>query len=272
MSRDLLGQLLRPVIRDARELARVAVRITLFTLALALAADVVNQLVFFVDWETCLRSWSITVTICVVVAAPISYAIGSAHLELYRAKLAAEVLSRTDSLTDLPNRRALIEMTEASLPRVLALTIFDIDRFKAVNDTYGHLAGDAAIRSVAQMMAQDLGDLGCVARVGGEEFAVLALGATTDELARRLVAFRDRLRATPILVGDFTIRVTVSGGVALRDNEQTFDQLYSEADRALYEAKFSGRNRIRFASASEPPRAAAARGEPRKREAAARRA
>ena len=272
MYRNFLGRFLSPVIRDNRELARFTIRITLFAVAIALSTDVAQQLAFFVDWPTCLRIWAITVATSLVISVPISFAFGKAHFELYRAKLAADALSRTDSLTDLPNRRALIEMTETSLPRELALAIFDIDRFKAVNDTYGHLAGDAAIRCVGRMMAEDLGPLGCVARVGGEEFAVLASDVTIGELARRLFDFRDRLSATPIIVGKFAVRVTISAGVALRDDDQTFDRLYSEADRALYQAKAAGRNRIQFASPSQLPSALAARVEPLGREGIARRA
>jgi diguanylate cyclase (GGDEF)-like protein len=272
MYRNFLGQFLSPVIHDNRELARFTIRITLFAVAIALSTDVAQQLAFFVDWPTCLRSWAITVATSLVISVPIAFAFGKAHFELYRAKLAADALSRTDALTELPNRRALIEMTESSLPRVLALAIFDIDRFKAVNDTYGHLTGDAAIRSVGRMMAQDLGSLGYVARLGGEEFAVLASDVATDELTRRLFDFRDRLSATPIIIGKLAVRVTISAGVALRDQDQTFDRLYSEADRALYQAKAAGRNRIQFASPSQLPDALAARVAPLKREAIARRA
>ena len=272
MYRSFLGQFLSPVIRDNREHTRFTIRITLFAVAIALSTDVAQQLAFFVDWPTCLRTWAITVATSLVISVPISFAFGKAHFELYRAKLAADALSRIDSLTDLPNRRALIEMTETSLPRVLALAIFDIDRFKTVNDTYGHLTGDAAIRCVGRMMAQDLGGLGAVARLGGEEFAVLASDVAIDELARRLFDFRDRLSATPIIVGKAAVRVTVSAGVALRDDDQTFERLYSEADRALYQAKAAGRNRIQFASPSQLPSALAARVEPPQREGIARRA
>jgi len=272
MDRNFLGRFLSPVIRDNREFARFTIRVTLFAVAIALCSDVAQQLAFFVDWPTCLRTWAITVATSLVISAPISFAFGKAHFELYRAKLAADALSRTDSLTDLPNRRALIETTETSLPRVLALAILDLDRFKAINDTYGHLTGDAAIRCVGRMMAEDLGVLGCVARVGGEEFAVLASDVAIDELARRLFDFRDRLSATPIIVGKFAVRVTISAGVALRDDDQTFDRLYSEADRALYQAKAGGRNRIQFASPSQASSALAARVEPPQREGIARRA
>ena len=242
----------RPIIRNKRELAAFVTLVTGFALALALAADVVNQFVFFVDWWTCLRSWSITVTICVIVATPTAYGFGRAHLELFRAKELADQQARTDSLTGLSNRRALIEDADSAFADVRALTIFDIDRFKAVNDAYGHLVGDAVIRAVGRMMQEELGALGLVARVGGEEFALLSTHASVEDLVERLLAFRDRLRAAPILVDDVTLRVTISAGVALRDGDDGFDRLYGLADRTLYEAKAAGRNTFRFPPSLEP--------------------
>ena len=82
--------------------------------------------------------------------------------------------------------------------------------------------------------------------MGGEEFALLTSRASLEDMVERLIAFRDRLRATPILIDDVTLRVTISAGVALRENGDGFDRLYGLADRALYEAKAAGRNRIRF--------------------------
>jgi predicted signal transduction protein with EAL and GGDEF domain len=81
-----------------------------------------------------------------------------------------------------------------------------------------------------------------------------------------------QFEASPIIVGKFAVRVAISAGVALRDDDQTFDRLYSEADRALYQAKAAGRNRIQFASPSQLPSALAARIEPLGREGIARRA
>ncbi len=242
----------RPMIRNERELVRYVAVITAFVLTLALALDIVNQLTFFIDWPRCFLSWSITTTICLVVAAPTAYVTGRAHLELYRAKEIADAQGRTDSLTGLANRRALIEDAEAQLAGVLALTIFDIDRFKTVNDAYGHLVGDAALRAVGRMMQEELGALGLVARVGGEEFALLTSRASLEDMVERLLAFRDRLRATPILIDDVTLRVTVSAGVALREDGDGFDRLYGLADRALYEAKAAGRNQFRFPPSLEP--------------------
>lgn len=124
--------------------------------------------------------------------------------------------------------------------------IVDIDRFKRVNDTHGHLAGDMVIRSVGQMMSAELGAFGSVARVGGEEFALLSSGVPAHELAEGLITFRERVEATSILVNGSAVKVTISAGVAVRSDGDTFDQLFSHADRALYAAKTSGRNRVRF--------------------------
>jgi diguanylate cyclase (GGDEF)-like protein len=239
-----------PVV-DRRRLHRYVLCVTLVCLAGALSADVANQLIFFEDWPTALRSWAITTVITVTAAAFFSFLLARAQLELYRAKSLAEDLSRTDQLTGLPNRRALMEAVQAAERQTLALVIVDIDRFKRVNDTHGHLAGDTVIRSIGQSMVFELGALGQVARMGGEEFALLSSGVSTPMLVAKLVAFRERVESTPILVGGGAVRVTISAGVALRGEDGSFDQLFSEADRALYLAKTTGRNRIRFAPSVE---------------------
>jgi diguanylate cyclase (GGDEF)-like protein len=131
---------------------------------------------------------------------------------------------------------------------VLALVIVDIDRFKRVNDTHGHLAGDAVIKAVGEIMLAELGHLGQVARVGGEEFALLSSEVSHDNLEQKLFAFRDKVSSTRIVASGVGVRVTVSAGVALQREGETFDQLYSAADQALYVAKNAGRDRIQFAS------------------------
>ena len=241
----------RGSITNERELVIYVISITGVCVAIALAVDVTNQLVFFVDWATCLRSWTTTAVLVLALAIPISRAIGKSHLELYRAKLLADHLGRTDQLTGLPNRRALMEAVHTAKSHVLTLVIVDIDRFKRVNDTHGHLVGDAVIRSVGEIMRRELGELGQVARVGGEEFALLSSGVSPESLASRLVVFRDRVSSTPIVSNGQRVRVTISAGVALQGEGETFDQLYSAADRALYAAKSLGRNRIQFAAAFE---------------------
>ena len=241
--------ILSTTIRNERELVRFVASTTLIALAVALAADVTNQLVFFVDWPTCLRSWTITTVIVTAIAVPITRLIAKANLELYRAKLIADELGRTDPLTGMLNRRALVEAAQGGMTGLLALVIFDLDRFKRVNDTYGHLAGDAVIQAIAQTMTAELGPVGAVARVGGEEFALLATGVTLDTLAGRLTEFCERVSSTPVIVGGTSLRITISAGVAVRRPGQSFEDLYSEADRALYAAKLAGRNCVRFPEA-----------------------
>ena len=254
LRRNFIARIFRASIRNRRELTGYVVGVTAVCVAIALTVDVVNQLTFFVDWTTCLRSWAITILLVLVLAIPIARTIGNAHLKLYHAKLMAEELSRTDQLTGLPNRRALMEAVYTAKLEALALVIIDIDRFKRVNDTHGHLAGDAVIRSVGQMMAADFAEVGHIARVGGEEFAVLSSNASPESLEATLTAFCEKVRSTPVLINGLAVRVTVSAGIALRQQNETFDQLYSAADRALYAAKAAGRNRVRFSDGTDRPR------------------
>jgi diguanylate cyclase (GGDEF)-like protein len=235
---------LHPSIENERELFHYVATVTAVCVTAALAVDVANQLTFFVSWAECLRSWCITAVLVLALAIPISRTLGKAHLELYRAKLLAEELGRTDQLTGLPNRRALLESLESDGFGALALVIVDIDLFKRVNDTHGHLVGDAIIRSVGQAMANDLGAAGLVARVGGEEFALLSSAISADIVAARLDAFRERISSTPFVVEGLSVRVTISAGVAIGREGDAFEKVYSEADRALYAAKRAGRNRV----------------------------
>jgi diguanylate cyclase (GGDEF)-like protein len=248
---SFLLRIFRASITNERELFRYVLIVTLVCVAIALAADVTNQLAFFIDWPTCLRSWTITTTTVLALAIPILRTIGKAHLELYRAKLRADALGRVDQLTGLANRRALMEAVAAAEPRALALVILDIDRFKRVNDSYGHLAGDEVIKSIGEAMASELGEFGLVARVGGEEFALLASTAPAVLVEARLLRLRDRVAATPILALGHAVRVTISAGIAVLRAGESFDQLYSAADRALYAAKAAGRNRVLTADAVE---------------------
>jgi diguanylate cyclase (GGDEF)-like protein len=239
-----LSLFVRPRIRTDRELAGYVVRVTILCVALAVALDVINQLAFFIDWETSIRSWVISTFVAGGIAMPVAFAIARAHLELYRAKLIVDELSRTDPLTGLLNRRALLEPADGMTPKVMALVIADIDRFKTVNDTHGHMAGDEVIKMVGQAMEAELGAFGRVGRLGGEEFALVSPSTATDELMTGLWDFRDRIGATPIVVGAASVKVTISIGVASRKEGQSFSELFIEADRALYLAKASGRNRV----------------------------
>jgi diguanylate cyclase (GGDEF)-like protein len=228
-------------IRDARSLTRYVARTTALSAGLALALDVVNQLVFFAGWEGALRSWLVTVLVAGGIALAASRSIRRAQLALWRAKAEVEHLSRTDPLTGLLNRRALFADLDPVVD-TMTLVIADLDHFKRVNDTHGHLVGDEVIRTVSGLLDRHLGDLGRVGRLGGEEFAFLSSAVPLPLLMARLHALRDALEATPMAMDRVT--VTVSAGVAVRRRHQSFEALYAAADRALYAAKASGRNRI----------------------------
>lgn len=156
-----------------------------------------------------------------------------------------------DHLTGIANRRAFFEAAEREMarrkqsPRPLSLVMFDADHFKAVNDTYGHPAGDAVLCHLARLLMATFRQVDVVARVGGEEFAVLLPSTdlqTALKIANRL---RENVAAQVVEVDGAKIRFTVSGGVASMDDSISgLDALMKRADQALYQAKASGRNRI----------------------------
>ena len=240
----MLTRLFRPTIRNAPELRRYVILVTSCCVALTLGIDIILQLVFFVDWSSAWRDWIITFAEAAGLSAPISFGIGSTNLELFKAKQAAELASRTDPMTGLMNRRALTDRVQSLDGATLALVIADIDHFKRVNDLYGHLAGDRVIEAVGRMMADDLAEFGPLARVGGEEFALLSCNVPAEAIVARLNSTRNRIAETPVIADSRAVRVTISAGVATGGPHHGFEKLYAQADRALYLAKMSGRNRV----------------------------
>ncbi len=165
-----------------------------------------------------------------------------------------EALAHTDPLTELLNRRALAIRLAAEMERTrrynspLTLLMIDLDHFKNVNDTYGHLVGDDVLQQVALLLRRSLRSVDVVARYGGEEFVVV-LPETTEAGA---VAFADRTRQKIELhpfPGSGPIpppRLTASIGVATypAPHVETVEDLFASADAALYRAKERGRNRV----------------------------
>ena len=176
--------------------------------------------------------------------------IGAMSLMVHQARLTEfhRKESLTDALTGLPNRRALFEAYEKkSFTHEMAVVVFDIDRFKSINDQFGHAAGDAIIRLMADELRDCVG-LTMVSRLGGEEFAAVIRTAApgyAEWLAERVRRhFADR----EIRVLNDSIRATVSAGIAYgRSEGSDFDTILRLADLALYQAKRSGRNRIELA-------------------------
>ncbi len=169
-------------------------------------------------------------------------------------------LSITDPLTGLLNRRALLDNALAlGRTRSLRLMLVDIDAFKAINDGHGHDMGDEVLREVAQRLAIQAEIRASVARIGGEEFAILG---TADELPEALaLALLADIRTAAMPHG---AAVTVSIGIADGPVHEEADwlELYRQADRALYEAKQTGRNRAVSHAALEAPAEAPAAAAP----------
>jgi diguanylate cyclase (GGDEF)-like protein len=169
---------------------------------------------------------------------------------LRHASLAAA--ARTDAKTGLLNagawqREAAVEVTRAARAQTpLAVAIADIDHFKAVNDTHGHLAGDAVLAAVSAAMRDLLRDFDLCGRFGGEEFALLLPRTTAAQALEITERIRQGISQLAIpRDGTAAIRVTISIGVAVPSQARhTLDDLLAAADHALYQAKRSGRDRV----------------------------
>jgi diguanylate cyclase (GGDEF)-like protein len=173
---------------------------------------------------------------------------GHAAIALWNARLVEqlELHAAEDSLTGLANRRAFDMACAAELDRVArhgetaGLVLFDLDHFKQINDTYGHPFGDQMLEAVAGVLRSVVRSHDTVARIGGEEFALLLPGATLDEAHE--IAERARERVGTIVLPDGAL--SCSAGVAVAEGAQTrVSDLFAEADRALYAAKRAGRGR-----------------------------
>jgi diguanylate cyclase (GGDEF)-like protein len=165
------------------------------------------------------------------------------HEEIYR-------LMTVDGLTQVFNRRYFNEALEREVnrskryQRALSLIVLDIDHFKRVNDTYGHLAGDGLLRQIATAIKPRLRREDIFARTGGEEFGILLPEIGLDGALSTADKVRRIVETSPLRHDQQTIPCTVSLGVAMLDDATTPEGLYKRADEHLYEAKQGGRNRV----------------------------
>ena len=185
------------------------------------------------------------------IVATVASTLGMLWIEVREMQAELQRLADTDPLTGLPNRRATMDRVREEAARAarhrrqFSLVVFDIDYFKKINDTHGHLGGDAALCNVARMLDAARRSVDVVGRIGGEEFVVLF---SEQESASALTAanrLRELVAAMPLPYGEALISMTLSGGVATypADGEE-WDALFASADRRLYAAKNAGRNRV----------------------------
>ena len=175
----------------------------------------------------------------------------------YQERLRADLdrsleMAVTDPLTGLRNRRYVVRHLEGVLRGgPAAVLMLDVDRFKAINDTHGHAAGDIALREVAERLKSHLRAADVVARYGGEEFMVVLAGAPAEyaqAVAERLLA---TLGQDPIALGSALLRITASIGLAVAPQGTAVAVATQAADLALYRAKAGGRNRVEVALPEE---------------------
>lgn len=167
---------------------------------------------------------------------------------LFQIRLQRELwqLSRKDGLTGLNNRRTFLDLATLarSKKKKGVLLMLDADRFKEINDTHGHQVGDACLKSIAYTLRRNIRQSDVIGRIGGEEFAIY-LHDTSKKQAR---AIGERLTMPIPFRADAVdhLTVTLSVGAAVSQAEYSLDDIFAQADRALYEAKLTGRARLVF--------------------------
>jgi two-component system cell cycle response regulator len=188
-----------------------------------------------------------------VVKAAVAAIVRAQLLETTRAEnTRLEVLAHTDPLTQSLNRRALTVRLVSEMDRarrydaVLSMLMVDLDHFKKINDTMGHLVGDDVLREVAQLLQESVRSVDFVARYGGEEFVVVLPETQLPGAAKFAERMRERIANSSFVQQHGGARLTASIGVACYPTSEvhTVDDLFSRADEALYRAKAEGRNRV----------------------------
>ncbi|PCD00399.1 GGDEF domain-containing protein [Halopseudomonas pelagia] len=166
------------------------------------------------------------------------------HLEEQRQR------AMIDSLTGMANRAGLQKRMEEEFERwqryggELLMAVLDVDHFKSINDRFGHLAGDKVLRLIAQQLSRRLRKTDFIGRFGGEEFVLLMPGTTVEQAASALEALRQGIEESPFHFKTERVTITISVGYTAFKRDDTLDEVFGRADRAMYQAKEQGRNRI----------------------------
>jgi diguanylate cyclase (GGDEF) domain len=170
----------------------------------------------------------------------------SLALNQMRAARRHRIEAQTDMLTGLMNRRALFSnFTANRLAPGDAVVVFDLDRFKSINDRYGHGAGDKTLKEFAKQLRMYARPGDVAARLGGEEFVLVMRQVTVAQATDAAERIRREFASTPLKFGDTAVTVTVSAGIAFAGSEiESFDDVMHRADMALYRAKNNGRDRV----------------------------
>ncbi len=172
------------------------------------------------------------------------------HLEFQSMVQHLDFIASYDMLTGILNRRKFFTLSQELFDtheNVCAVMI-DIDRFKHINDSFGHHSGDITLKSISQSIAQNLPNKAIFGRLGGEEFAILITNIEEATVMKLIEKVRKAVEESEIILNDTThVHCTISSGVAMKESmTKTLDMLLQKADNAMYEAKEKGRNRSIF--------------------------
>lgn len=175
--------------------------------------------------------------------------------QLQQSHQEMENLAQHDALTGLPNRRLFLDRLEKAIARArrssqpLALLFIDLDKFKDINDCFGHEAGDAVLQSVAKRLSAQVRDSDTVARLGGDEFVVLLENIDSCDKVAEVAAKLCNSMQEPLPYANQFLNISMSVGVSLHPQDgETLDQLINNADRAMYQAKADPEQRVHFAT------------------------
>lgn len=250
---EILRTLLNRPVQSERDIRIFALRLAAICFAIAMVVDSALQLIAFHGWLNLLRGWAITIVVVALVAYPIGVYIGTTRLEHHRTKVKLNEKSLADSLTGLRNRASLPIDYDAAPEGNRLLVLLSLDRFKAVNERYGHVIGDRVLIRAARVIAEELGNLGNIYRTDGTEFTVLAIGCAVAEAKTQVLALLARFEASNFGTLEKPVCLTASAGIAEVPATATFTQAFAAADAALESAKATGRSRVCLASEPAAP-------------------
>ena len=198
-----------------------------------------------------------TVSVSIGTVTVMMFSLGLVLMAKERSEAALRDMALHDALTGIANRRAILETFERELERsrragtALTIALLDIDHFKLVNDTHGHLAGDAVLQQAAALLRQRLRQSDEIGRYGGEEFLILLPDTGGDGALTVINELRAAVAAQPACFGDLVLSYRFSSGLwcGVPGPGDSSDSLIAQADAALYEAKAAGRDSVRMAPA-----------------------
>lgn len=178
----------------------------------------------------------------------------SAFIKIHHLELEMRNLAMIDELTGIMNRRAFLDRAESAISLAnrsqteLALVYIDLDNFKTINDVYGHAKGDEVLKCFASVARGIVRKSDVIGRLGGEEFGMIVHGAGKEAVRQLIEKLLAEIRETQVEACGNQLQFTASVGVALVDGKarKGVDQLFAQADKALYHAKHAGKDRMAF--------------------------